>query len=57
VALSLELMLPGREADHPSLSSVEVRNDWAIPPHLHASSWRGVQLINHMGNFTSFAFM
>jgi hypothetical protein len=27
VALSLELMLPGREADHPSLSSVEVRND------------------------------
>jgi hypothetical protein len=31
----------GREADHPSPSSAEVKNDGAIPPLHHTSSWRG----------------
>jgi hypothetical protein len=31
---------PGREADHSSLSSAEVKNGGAIPPLPYKSSWR-----------------
>jgi hypothetical protein len=32
---------PGREADHPPLSSAEVKNGGAIPPLPHTYSWLG----------------
>jgi hypothetical protein len=31
---------------------VEVKNDRAIPPLLHTSSWRSAQLIIHSENYT-----
>jgi hypothetical protein len=33
---------PGREADHSSPSSAEIKNFGAIPPLPNMSSWRGV---------------
>jgi hypothetical protein len=36
---------PGREADDSLLSRAEIRNDEAIPPLLHAPSWRDAELI------------
>jgi hypothetical protein len=38
-ALSAWLKLPGREADHSPPSSADVKNDGAVPPLLHMSSW------------------
>jgi hypothetical protein len=40
-ALSLGVKGLGREADHSPPSSAEVKNDGAIPPLSHTSSWRG----------------
>jgi hypothetical protein len=34
------LKWPGCEADHSPPSIAEVKNDGAIPPFLHKSSWR-----------------
>jgi hypothetical protein len=39
-ALSQEVKRPGREADHSSSSSAEVRNGGAIPSLSRKSSWR-----------------
>jgi hypothetical protein len=33
--------VPGRETDHSPLSDAEIKNDGAIPPIPHMSSWRG----------------
>jgi hypothetical protein len=43
---------PGREADHPPPSSVQIRNDGVIPPLPYTSSWRVPYLIEHEDNFT-----
>jgi hypothetical protein len=45
-------MLPENEADHSPSSSVEIKNDGAITPLLHTSSWHGAQSNNHADNFT-----
>jgi hypothetical protein len=42
VALSLRLRRAGREADRSPSSSVELKNDGAVPPLPYMSSWRGV---------------
>jgi hypothetical protein len=46
-----EVKQPAREADHSPPSSAEVKNDGAIPPLPHTSSWRGASLIKHRDNF------
>jgi hypothetical protein len=38
-ALSPEVRRPGREADHSSPPSAEVKNGGAVPPFPHTSSW------------------
>jgi hypothetical protein len=40
-ALSQEVKWQGCEADHSPPSSAEVKNDEAIPPFPHTSSWHG----------------
>jgi hypothetical protein len=42
VALSLGLKRPGREADHSSPTSAEVKNAWSFTSN--TPSWRGAQL-------------
>jgi hypothetical protein len=39
-AISLELKQPGCEANRSPPSSEELNNGGAVPPLLHASSWR-----------------
>jgi len=43
-ALSLQVNLPGREADHSPPFSAEVKNEWSYTSTLPDASWRGVQL-------------
>jgi hypothetical protein len=45
-AISLEVMRARREADHLLSSVAEVKNDGAIPPFPHTSSWRDDELLN-----------
>jgi hypothetical protein len=40
-ALSPGVNRPGRKTDHSPPSSTDVKNDGAIPPLPHTSSWRG----------------
>jgi hypothetical protein len=39
---------PGLETHNSPPFCVEVKNDGAIPPLLHTSSWHGAKLIKHM---------
>jgi hypothetical protein len=41
-AISPGIMCQGREADHSPPSNAEIKNNGAIPPLPHISSWRGV---------------
>jgi hypothetical protein len=47
VDISLGEKRPGHEADHSSPSNAEVKNDGAIPPFNHVSSWLSAQLFTH----------
>jgi hypothetical protein len=49
--LSPQKKRPVREADRSPPSSAEVENTGAIPLLPHTSSWSGVSLIKHSGNF------
>jgi hypothetical protein len=51
-APSLGVKLQGREADHSSPSSVEVKNSGTKSPLPHTSSWCGAYLIKHRDSFT-----
>jgi hypothetical protein len=51
-AISPGVKRPGREADHSSPSSAEVKNGGAIPPLPPMSSWHSAKLIKHRENFT-----
>jgi hypothetical protein len=56
-APSLELKQQGNEADHALPFSAEVKNDAAIPPLPHMSSWHNAELIKYRDNFTFFTFI
>jgi hypothetical protein len=51
-ALSPGVKRSGSEADHPTPSSVEIKNSGAIPPFFHTSSWPSANVITHKDNFT-----
>jgi hypothetical protein len=42
----------GREADHSSPSSAEIKNGGATPQHPHMSSWHDARLMKRRENFT-----
>jgi hypothetical protein len=50
--LSQEVKRPECEADHLHPSSAEVKNEEAILPLPHTSSWHNAQLIKHGNQFT-----
>jgi hypothetical protein len=51
-ALSQGVKRPGREANHTSPFSSELKNIGGIHPLPHTSSWHSAQLIKHRDNFT-----
>jgi hypothetical protein len=51
-SLSPEVKRSGRETDNSPPSNAEVKYGGAIPPLLHASSWRSALLFKHKDNFT-----
>jgi hypothetical protein len=53
-AFSLGVKWPGHEADHSPPSNAKVKNDGAIPPFPHMSSWHSAQLIKHRGLFRKY---
>jgi hypothetical protein len=48
VAPSQRVKRPGREVDHSSPSSAEVKNDGAIPPRPILSSWHSAKPLQHV---------
>jgi hypothetical protein len=55
-ALSPGVKRQGHEAHRSIPSSVEVKNNGAIPQLLNTSSWQNVELIKHRDNFTKFVY-
>jgi hypothetical protein len=37
----INIIIPGREADHTPPCSTDIKNAWSIPPFPYTSSWRG----------------